>query len=288
MFRREKRATKDDLEFGTLSRHKRSSRFPEKAFWADLMHEMSEIDYGESIPDLDDEFVSIWSSHYARIAGMAKPRSPILEIGAGYGVLAAGLAQVSDGHVWATEHPSRKYLFQKGYLGFLRERKVQLIAQDLKEGLPFKSGTFQHVYCCDVIEHLLPQDILVLLEEIVRVLADEGEIILSTPNLNRLANWTRFVSGHSINPPLEVQKVGATLGHIRELAPKEIDTLLRRHGLRPVRHAFELNPYFTIESFGDYHAFSPSIGKFINRMTALASRLFPRVADEMYWVARKA
>jgi SAM-dependent methyltransferase len=256
-------------------------------FWKDLILEASRLDYGEPVPNVDDQFLKVWSSHYACIAAMASPRSRFLEIGAGYGVLAAGLGELAGGPVWATEHPSRSYLFRPRYRAFLEGRGVLLVAHDLREGLPFRPGIFAQVYACDVIEHLFPEAALSLLGEITRVLAPGGELILSTPNLNRLANWVRLLRGHSVNPPPEIQRIGDTFGHIREFAPKEIALLLERRGFRTVRQTFGLNPYFTVEAFGGYNIFSPRAAKIVNRLTALVSRLLPAAADEMYVLARR-
>jgi SAM-dependent methyltransferase len=256
-------------------------------FWKNLILEASRLDYGEPVPDVDDRFLEVWSSHYACIAAMASPRSGLLEIGAGYGVLAAGLGELTGGPVWATEHPSRSYLFRPGYRAFLRARGVLLVAHDLGEGLPFRPGIFAQVYACDVIEHLFPEAVMNLLEEIARVLVPGGELILSTPNLNRLANCVRLLRGHSVNPPLEIQRIGATFGHIREFAPKEVALFLERRGFRTVRQTFGLNPYFTVEAFGGYNVFSPRAAKILNRLTALVSRLLPAAGDEMYMLARR-
>jgi hypothetical protein len=124
------------------------------AYWKALMLEASRIDYGEPLPQITEEFLTVWASHYARIASMTSPRPSLLEIGAGYGVLAAGLAQVAGGSVWATEHPSRRYLSSPSFREFLSAHGARLVANDLKEGLPFGAGKVRQVFCCDVTEHL--------------------------------------------------------------------------------------------------------------------------------------
>ena len=243
-------------------------------FWADIMLQASEIDYGQTIPELTERFLSIWSKHYAIIGSLTKPKAPILEIGAGFGVLAAGLGRITGGPIWATEHPSRAYLFKSDYRRFLNDRGVQLIAQDLREGLPFCSQSLPLIYFCDVIEYLLPADIMTILSEISRVLVPGGELVLSTPNLNRFSNLVRFVKSYTINPPLEVYRVGATYGHIREMAPKEVHMLLTHFGFEPTKREFGLNPYYTDKAFGQYNIFSPKVVNVINRITAFTARFF--------------
>ena len=255
------------------------------AFWSELIMKAAHIDYGEALPELDDQFLSVWSSHYAHIAVMTKPKAPLLEIGTGFGVLASGLGQITRGDIWSTEHPSRAYLFREAYRDFVREHGVRLVANDLVDGLPFSTGSVAQVYLCDVIEHLSYKDGTAILDEIVRVLPPGGELILSTPNLNRLSNAIRFFKGHSVNPPFQVQQCGDTYGHIREFAPREMAMLLRRHGMEPKRCTFGLNPYFTADAFGEENIFSPKAVRMINRLTGLFARFFPSVGDEMYILA---
>ena len=256
-------------------------------FWTDIMLQVSEIDYGQTIPELTERFLSIWSKHYAIIGSLTKPKAPILEIGAGFGVLAAGLGRITGGPIWATEHPSRTYLFSPDYRKFLKNCGVCLIAQDLREGLPFCSQSLPLIYFCDVIEHLLPADIMTVLSEISRVLVPGGELVLSTPTLNRFSNFVRFVKGHTINPPLEVQRVGATYGHIREMAPEEVQMLLPHFGFEPIKRDFGLNPYYTDKAFGQYNIFSPKAVNIINQITGLTARFFPSVSDGLYVLARR-
>lgn len=48
------------------------------------------------------------------------------------------------------------------------------------EALPFESGAFDAVVCCDVLEHV--GDELAALDELYRVLSPGGTLVLSTPN----------------------------------------------------------------------------------------------------------
>ena len=257
------------------------------SFWKELMHKVSEIDFGEPLHELDSRFVQIWSSHYAKIVEMVPVKAPVLEIGTGYGVLAAGLSMLSGERITTTEHPSRTYLASPSYRSFLEKFRIDIVAHDLKEGLPFKKNSFQQVYLCDVIEHFPPDSIPSILTEIFRVLYPGGNLILSTPNLNRLSGFFRFLAGYSINPPLEVSKVGDTFGHIRELAPKEALRLLTKSGFQPKTCNFSTNPYFTADAFGEDNIFSPKMARIVNNLTGMLIRIMPRIGDEMYILAQR-
>lgn len=256
-------------------------------FWQKLILEASKIDYGEPLPNLDKTFLSVWSRHYHRITSLASIHAPLLEIGAGYGILAAGLAVQTSGPIWATEHPSRKYVTKEDYRQFLAARGVHLVLQDLSEGLPFQSESFQQVYCCDVIEHLLPGVLDKALSEMSRVLIPRGELIISTPNLYRLGNLFRFFTGYSINPPACVQQIGNTWGHIREFTMKEVRSLLESYGFETLECVFERNPYFTADAFGHENVFSNRTAQWINRINHVLRGITPCLGDEMFLLSRR-
>jgi SAM-dependent methyltransferase len=65
----------------------------------------------------------------------------------------------------------------------IRERGVgnaRIFAWDLTRRLPFADGAFDTVLFLDVIEHLVPR--VAVLREIHRVLADDGQLLVSAPN----------------------------------------------------------------------------------------------------------
>ncbi|MBF0204461.1 MAG: methyltransferase domain-containing protein [Desulfamplus sp.] len=256
-------------------------------FWKKLIIELSEIDYGDNIPELTDSFLEIWSNHYYLISKTVLPDSDFLEIGTGFGVLATGISRLSRQSCFTTEHPSRSYFKSKSYIDFLTNNSVFITGSDLREGLPFKTESFSVIYLCDVIEHLFFHDIKTLLTEIVRVLKPEGKLIISTPNLNRLGNLIRIMCGYSPNPPLYVESCGKTFGHIREFAPKELYRILSVHGLKTKSSVFGLNPSFSSEAFGAENIFSQNQSQWIHRINRIISIIFPMLKDEIYLLAQK-
>ncbi|WP_291322882.1 class I SAM-dependent methyltransferase [Desulfonatronospira sp.] len=259
----------------------------DKKYWKDIMLEAAEIDFKEPLPVPDEEFLNVWSSHYAAVSRLTRPGNKILEMGTGYAVLAAGLGRQSGSRVLGLEHPSRAYFFSEEYLDFLRRSNVTLVGADFREGLPLRPESVSQVYCCDVLEHLEPDLAVQILFEINRVLTSDGELILSTPNLNRFSNMIRLLKGHTVNPPIDCGRYGRTCGHIREFSPLEMYTFLQRAGFNTLRFRYELNPFFTAHAFGNDNVWSNSQAGWINRLTRLSYLVFPRLGDEMYILARK-
>ena len=62
-----------------------------------------------------------------------------------------------------------------------RNKGVNARQCDLDEGICFEKESFDLVFCGEVIEHVFDPDLL--LDEIWRILAPGGHLILSTPNL---------------------------------------------------------------------------------------------------------
>ena len=115
--------------------------------------------------------------------------------------------------------------------GVLGER----ISEDLESRLfnteedrfPFEDGEFDVVFFCEILEHLLNDPQAVLLE-IKRVLRPGGHLILTTPNVNRLENVARMISGTNIYDPYS--GYGPYGRHNREYNKHELNLLLTRVG----------------------------------------------------------
>jgi SAM-dependent methyltransferase len=95
---------------------------------------------------------------------------------------------------------------------------------------PYDDGAFSVVIFAEIIEHLL-NDPLSVLAEIRRVLAPGGQLILTTPNVSRLENVARSISGANIYDPYS--GYGPYGRHNREYNRHELDLLLRFAGFRP-------------------------------------------------------
>lgn len=109
---------------------------------------------------------------------------------------------------------------------------------------PYEDGSIDTVVCCELFEHLA-EDPMHLVFEVNRILAQDGFLVLSTPNICSL----RSISGvlHGYHPGLYsvfTARIGGNQTdprHAREYAPREIEHLLDRGGF-VVEH-IETGPY---------------------------------------------
>lgn len=96
-----------------------------------------------------------------------------------------------------------------------------------KDSFPFSDASFDIILFCEIIEHLL-MDPLRVLHEIKRVLKPSGQLILTTPNVNRLENVARMLSGTNIYDPYSAY--GPYGRHNREYNKHELYLLLTYAG----------------------------------------------------------
>jgi len=98
-----------------------------------------------------------------------------------------------------------------------------------KDLFPFDDATFDLVFCCEIIEHLLinPSH---MLYEIHRVLKPGGYLVLSTPNVLRWGNLFALLRGRNIYD--RYLGNGIYGRHNREYAADEISTLLEASGFQ--------------------------------------------------------
>ena len=93
-----------------------------------------------------------------------------------------------------------------------------------KNIFPFKNNEFDAVLCCEIIEHL-GLDPTHMLYEIHRILKSEGCLIITTPNVSRLTNMSRLLTGKNIYDPYS--GYGVYGRHNREYTLDELLYLLK-------------------------------------------------------------
>jgi SAM-dependent methyltransferase len=98
---------------------------------------------------------------------------------------------------------------------------------------PFPDSTYDCVIFCEVLEHFI-EDPFHALSQIARVLKLGGHILLSTPNVARLENVARMLTGVNIYDPYSGH--GPHGRHNREYTRHEVAWLLSHLGFEPVEH----------------------------------------------------
>lgn len=104
------------------------------------------------------------------------------------------------------------------------------IQGDMTKTLPISNNSCDILVCIDGIEHIKRQFDFV--EEANRILSDQGEIIISTPNISSLrSRWKWFWTGHhhKCNSPLD-ENAPNPLHHIGMISFAEIRYMLHTSG----------------------------------------------------------
>ena len=157
-----------------------------------------------------------------------------LDVGAQIGSLSL-LAARRGFEAAAVDQPAYAHRFA----AMLGERGVDYRTCDLRvESLPFPSGHFDFVTYLDVIEHhaFSPRRVL---QDIHRVLAPGGYIVVTTPNHSSLYNRLSLLAGRSVLDDFDsyfdtCADMTTYPGHHRELTRDELRRALSRSGFSSV------------------------------------------------------
>lgn len=76
-----------------------------------------------------------------------------------------------------------------------QRRGIKALQHDLSKKLPYKANSFDIIFAGEVIEHLYDTDLFV--SEISRVLKNNGNCIITTPNLAHLPDRIRLLFGRT-------------------------------------------------------------------------------------------
>ena len=103
------------------------------------------------------------------------------------------------------------------------------------EPLPYEDGAFTHLVCNQVLEHL--KQVHHVMDEIWRVLAPGGLLLLSVPNLSSLHNRLLLAAGRQ---PTSIRVMGP---HVRGFALDELHAFLRFSGRFSVERSIGVGLY---------------------------------------------
>ncbi len=106
----------------------------------------------------------------------------------------------------------------------------KFVQADMTKPFPISDKTCDILVCIDGIEHIDEQ--FFFIKESHRILEDEGEIVISTPNISNLrSRWKWFITGHhhKCNSPLDETNPNP-LHHIGMISFAELRYMLHSNG----------------------------------------------------------
>jgi 2-polyprenyl-3-methyl-5-hydroxy-6-metoxy-1,4-benzoquinol methylase len=163
----------------------------------------------------------------------------VLDVGCGLGYVAYAVAQGNKQVCGVDFLPSNMHIATT----FLRKGNLSYCAMDASN-LGFDDGCFDCVLCLEVLEHLKNPSSLV--DEVYRVLKQDGCLIVSTPNATSASNIFKslgFLQGKRLvkalrNVENEKRWTGTQLDHMHVWDIVTLQRLLNRSGFSYVDHAF--------------------------------------------------
>lgn len=158
----------------------------------------------------------------------------LLEIGAAPFYLTAILAQLGLPVIAVDLAPDR-------WTPMINRFGLSVIPCDIeRQPLPFADSSQHCIVFNEVLEHLRI-DPLFTLSEINRVLADDGVLMLTTPNLYAAQQIARFLTGRGFGDPLaEFMKLRSLghMGHVREYSHREVRRFMSYSGFAVTAASF--------------------------------------------------
>ena len=163
-----------------------------------------------------------WDYYPTYLAKVERVRAYLDHLAPGTRVLDAGCGE----GVFVTEFASRLAIkgIDENYTSD-RVRRGSLLA------LPYASESFDRVLCLDVLEHLQYEEQSVALGELHRVLAADGEALISIPNLDHLQSRVHFLlKGRLIRTASELKHPGdrPVAGYLRLFRAAGFEVVERR------------------------------------------------------------
>jgi 2-polyprenyl-3-methyl-5-hydroxy-6-metoxy-1,4-benzoquinol methylase len=162
----------------------------------------------------------------------------IMLAGAGYDVDGINLSDA-----WNSSYPDPKYVEQ-----------FRVIATDIEKApLPYGDGAFDAIVFTEVLEHIAIRHPRDLLPEFRRVLADDGIVIFSTPNVCNISNIVSLLQGNNIFWNSDIF-YGGTDRHNREFTPREVRSLFEDNGFE-TREFFGMNDHANWRTGSAHHIY---------------------------------
>jgi len=166
-----------------------------------------------------------------------QPGEKILDLGCGVGTFAFHSA-AAGASAWGIDYSAESVkaaesLCRKFNVG----DKTVFMVHDATEGLPFENRFFHKIVSADFFEHITDEQKSALLQEMKRILADKGEMVIFTPNALReklgaiKQTVKKCFTGKKAENPY----------HFGLINRFKFEKMLKRSGLNFKRHFFDVN-----------------------------------------------
>jgi SAM-dependent methyltransferase len=210
---------------------KGSRQFDEFRLWNERMFKKYDPDHFHRHPNLFIRWVeALRARAIVRFLALS-PAERILEVGCGAGNL---LERLSSGRLVGID------LSETG----VRKTRERMdgrasVALAAAENLPFRTDSFDKVYCSEVLEHVLDPE--VVLAEMRRITKPGGMMVVSVPNdglIDFLKDWLRKLRLYDLVLGKTERKAGfaGEEWHLREISRAELCRMLERQGrIRRIR-----------------------------------------------------
>jgi len=218
-----------------------------------------------------------------KIAGRMKPQvESLLDVGCGDGSFTVLIKQATEAKEAVGIEIAKEAVIAAQHKG------IKAIQLDIDTNqFPFNDGSFDLVYCGEIIEHLFNPDHL--LREVHRVLKPGGIALISTPNLAGWPNRLALLLGYQPYPTAvspEHEHIGKLLargyegqwGHIRVFTAKALKEELQLHDFE-IMHMLGCPVLITSQ-------LPPIIGRFAANIDKVMS-MFPPLATRLIVVVKK-
>lgn len=170
------------------------------------------------------------------------PNKKILDIGIGYGFYDIILKDNFYLNITGMEIKSN----MPAYCRLTQLHNIEIISEELsKKPTSIPDNSFDFVILSEVIEHLRISPFRALLE-IKRILKPQGFLLLTTPNIARLPNVLKLLSGTNIietfpNDDNDIVHITDEMSHIREYTMQELKILIEQAGYEIIKAEYSLS-----------------------------------------------